>query len=89
MLVKIDRSFEKDIRKITDKNTLKRVASVIRQVQKADNLSEIKNLKKLSVADNEYRIRIGSYRIGVIISDEIIEFVRCLHRKDIYKFFPK
>ena len=53
MLVKIDRSFEKDIRKITDKNTLKRVASVIRQVQKADNLSEIKNLKKLSVADNE------------------------------------
>jgi mRNA interferase RelE/StbE len=89
MLVKIDRSFEKDIRKITDKNTLKRVASVIRQVQKADNLSEIKNLKKLSISDNEYRIRIGSYRIGVIISDEIIEFVRCLHRKDIYKYFPK
>ncbi len=89
MLVKIDRSFEKDVRKIKDKNILKRISSVIRQTQKAKDLSEIRNLKKLSVSEKEYRIRIGDYRIGLIISGNTIEFIRCLHRKDIYKYFPR
>ncbi len=89
MQVKIDRSFEKDIKRIKDKNILKRVASVIRQARNANDLSEIRNLKKLSTTGNEYRIRIGNYRIGIIISGERVEFIRCLHRKDIYRYFPK
>lgn len=35
-----------------------------------------------------YRIKLGDYRIGVFIEDETIEFVRFVHRKDIYKKFP-
>ncbi len=35
-----------------------------------------------------YRIRVGDYRIGVeVVGDEIL-FVRILHRKDIYRYFP-
>lgn len=37
-----------------------------------------------------YKIRFGSYRVGVKIDRElrIIEFRRALHRKDIYRKFP-
>ena len=37
---------------------------------------------------NAYRIKIGDYRIGVFIEEDTIEFVRFVHRKDIYKKFP-
>ncbi len=90
MQVKIDKSFEKDVKRIRDKNILRKIATVIRNVQKAKGIAQIGSLKKLAVSNNEYRIRLGDYRIGIIITeDNTVEFVRCLHRKDIYKYFPK
>jgi mRNA interferase RelE/StbE len=39
-----------------------------------------------------YRIRTGNFRIGVKIvsveSENVVIFVRALHRKDIYRKFP-
>jgi len=37
-----------------------------------------------------YKIRFGSYRVGLKIDRElrVIEFRRALHRKDIYRRFP-
>ncbi len=37
-----------------------------------------------------YKIRFGSYRVGVKIdrTRRVIEFRRALHRKDIYRRFP-
>jgi mRNA interferase RelE/StbE len=89
MEIKIDKSFRKDTRKISNKNILQKVARVITETQKARELSEIKHLKKLKGSGKEYRIKVGDYRLGIIIEDETVEFVRCLHRKDIYKYFPK
>lgn len=42
---------------------------------------------KLKGADNEYRIRIGDYRVRYEIRDEelIIILLQCKHRKDVYK----
>jgi mRNA interferase RelE/StbE len=45
-------------------------------------------LRKLSGADDYYRIRVGEYRLGVVIQGDKVEFVRCLHRRDLYRFFP-
>jgi mRNA interferase RelE/StbE len=38
-------------------------------------------------ADNEYRIRIGNYRIRYEVNDKelIIILLQCKHRKDIYR----
>ena len=47
-----------------------------------------KDLKKLKGAKNFYRVRMGSYRLGMIIKGEEVTLIRLLHRKDIYKFFP-
>ena len=42
---------------------------------------------KLKGFDNEYRIRIGDYRVRYEINDEelIIILLQCKHRKDVYK----
>ena len=89
MIVLIDKRFEKDTNKINDKSLLKKIATCIINIQNANSLNEIKNLKKLKGFDLEFRIKIGDYRIGLIIEDNKISFIRFLHRKDIYKFFPK
>jgi mRNA interferase RelE/StbE len=43
--------------------------------------------KKLKGFDNEYRIRIGDYRVCYEIDDEatIVTIPSCKHRKDVYR----
>ncbi|MGD1913346.1 MAG: type II toxin-antitoxin system RelE/ParE family toxin [Rivularia sp. (in: cyanobacteria)] len=58
------------------------------EVENAENIGEINNIKKLKADGDYYRIRIGDYRIGLRIYDDVIVFVRALQRKDIYRYFP-
>lgn len=88
MIVLIDKSFDKDVEKIDSKTISSKIADTIINAQHALLLEEITGLKKLSGHKKEYRIRIGDYRLGLIIEGDTIEFVRCLNRKDIYKYFP-
>jgi mRNA interferase RelE/StbE len=60
----------------------------ITEIQKDEKSSEIKNLKKHKCSKYYYRIRTGDYRIGLYIAKKEVEFIRFLHRKDVYKFFP-
>lgn len=89
MIILIDKSFEKDTDKINDKSVLRKIAESVLNVQNANNLKEIKNLKKLKGFHTEYRIKIGQFRIGLIVENKKVIFVRFLHRKDIYRYFPK
>jgi mRNA interferase RelE/StbE len=87
--VKIDKSFNKDTDKISDKKLLLKIAHAIESVIAVNSLNDIKNIKKLKGSSQHYRIKIGDYRLGFALIDEAIIFERCLHRKDIYKYFPK
>ena len=89
MNVQIDRSFEKDTRKIKDGTTLEKIADCIENIQAVTGISEIMGIKKLRGFKNSYRIRIGDYRLGVLIIGNTVQFIRCLHRKEIYRYFPK
>ena len=80
--------FEKDIRKIKDKALAVNIEKVILSSKSAKKISEIANIKKLKGSQNAYRIRIGSYRIGIYVTDNTLEFVCFMSRKDIYKYFP-
>jgi hypothetical protein len=42
----------------------------------------------LQETKNNYRIRIGDYRLGLIINGNKVELIRLLHRKEIDRFFP-
>ncbi|MCB0117286.1 MAG: type II toxin-antitoxin system RelE/ParE family toxin [Caldilineaceae bacterium] len=46
--------------------------------------------QKLSGYQAYYKIRIGDYRIGLHIDgqNELVEFQRVMHRREIYRKFP-
>ena len=80
--------FYKDIDQITRATVKSELSEIITLVKAANNLSEIKNIKKLKGHSIAYRIRLGDYRIGIFYENNIVEFIRIAHRKDIYKVFP-
>ena len=88
MNIRIDGTFEKDLRKIKSKPLDKKVALLIRELLAAESLTEIRNLKLLKGSDVHYRIRLGDYRVGLVLSGKTFVLVRILHRKEIYRFFP-
>ncbi|MCP4670375.1 MAG: type II toxin-antitoxin system RelE/ParE family toxin [Desulfobacula sp.] len=89
MILDFKKSFAKDLKKRkTDKALMERVQTIIQETEEAQDIHSIRNLKKLKAQGNHYRIRIGDYRLGIIIEDNTISFVRCLHRSDVYRYFP-
>lgn len=82
------KSFLKELKKLKNKNLKSAINECIIQVESAENITQIKNLKKLAGYDIYYRIRIGDYRIGIKHEKEIVYFVVFEHRKDIYRGFP-
>jgi mRNA interferase RelE/StbE len=89
MNVKFEARFAKDLRVVKNAKHLEKVKEIIIACKKANNLSELSQIKKLQGYESYYRIRLGDYRIGIeVVNDEII-FTRFLHRKDIYKYFPR
>ncbi len=87
------KSFAGDLKKRkNDSDFIQRVKTVIQEVEKAENISDIPDLKKLTNENIYYRIRTGNFRIGIKIvsveSETAVAFVRALHRKDIYRKFP-
>ena len=88
MQVEITRKFGKQVDKCNDKKVRKNLSTIIKTIIKAENLSEIKNLKKLKGYKNIYRIRMGEYRIGVVLKNEKIILAAFDHRSNIYKYFP-
>lgn len=80
--------FARDLKVVRDKRLLQRVKETIEAVEQADSLGDLPNLKKLKGEKNYFRLRVGDYRIGVAVEENTLVFVRCLNRKDIYKYFP-
>lgn len=83
------KSFIKDLKKYErNKTLLSKIQEIILEVEAAESIRSIKNLKKLKEETYYYRIKVGHYRIGLIIKNKTVIFVRMLHRKDIYRYFP-
>ena len=84
---RVKKSFKKDLNNIRDEALLKKIKGVIEEVENAENLADISNIKKLQADGNYYRIRIGGYRVGIGLSEGAVLFVRVLHRRDVYRYF--
>ena len=54
----------------------------------AEGIGDVSHAKKLGGVGKYYRLRVGDYRIGLILESDTAIFVRVLHRKDIYRYFP-
>jgi mRNA interferase RelE/StbE len=83
------KSFARDLRRRKDdSNFLNCVKETIKEIELVESVSKITNLTKLKGESGYYRIRIGSYRIGIRIKADLVIFIRALHCKDIYRYFP-
>jgi mRNA interferase RelE/StbE len=81
-------SFLKDLRTVKDKGLLRRVRELIEGIEQAQSLVELSNVKRLKGGGHYYRARVGDYRVGLVIENEVVTFVRFLNRKEIYRYFP-
>ena len=89
MRIKFEKSFKRDLKKIKDKFILSKVKDTIEILENIEKVEEFEgDLKKLKSGSNQWRIRVGDYRIGIETEEDTVIFVRILHRKDIYKYFP-
>ena len=88
MKTRFRESFGSDLDDIADAPLLSRIRKVIEQIETAKTFQQIPNLKRLSAAGKYYRVRVGDYRVGFVFENGVVTFVRCLHRREIYRFFP-
>lgn len=89
MIVAYKGAFRRDASKISDRLIKKSISSIIVQVKEASGISNIHRLVKLRKYKVHYRIEIeNNYRVGLIIRNNKVWFVRVLHRSKIYKKFP-
>lgn len=82
-------SFHKDLKSLQkDSKLFARIKELLLLVESTPSIDLIGNVKKLKSDGPYYRIRLGDYRLGLIIENDIVTFVRILHRSKIYRFFP-
>jgi mRNA interferase RelE/StbE len=83
------KAFLKDLEAVSPNTGVKkRLSKLIEILMATDTLDAIRNIKKIEGYDCYYRLRIGDYRLGLKISDNTVELIRFLHRRDIYRRFP-
>ena len=81
-------SFLKDLKRIRAAAVKRQVAAVIAEAKSASSLASLSHVKKLQGSTDYYRVRLGDYRIGFKLQGQTLIFLRCLHRKDVYRYFP-
>jgi len=89
MIVEVTSDFNKDILKLKDRKLLLAIKETLQRLEAAQTLTELSNLKKLKGTSNYYRLRIGDYRMGLFVEGDTVTISRFLHRKDIYRYFPR
>jgi mRNA interferase RelE/StbE len=88
MQIEVSRKFQKQLKACKDIGIRSKVLTIIEAVATSATIQDIPNLKKLSGFKNSFRIRMGDYRIGIVIEETTVIFAAFDHRSDIYKYFP-
>ncbi len=88
MRIEITHKFQKQLNECNDKRIRSKVANIIQDVILINSMVGFNNLKKLTGYKNSYRIRVGNYRIGIVIDHDVVIFAAFDHRSAIYKYFP-
>lgn len=88
MEVRFNDHFYKDLKLIDNQKTSNKLIIIIDEVKQAKILKDVRNVIKMKGHQTAYRIRLGEYRVGIFLENNVVEFTRFMHRKDIYNYFP-
>ena len=88
MILQIEKTFMKDMENLDKelKGKVLRLSRFIEEMKNIQHLYDCFDVKKLSGYSFYYRIRFSEYRLVFKIMDDRIIFLRCKHRKDIYRY---
>ena len=78
----------KDLERVRDRRLRERVREAIEEIERAARLEEVRGVKRLRGGEGYYRIRVGDYRLGLVLEGERVVLVRFLHRREVYRYFP-
>lgn len=81
-------TFLKEFKKLKNRKVQAAINELIDHAEQAKSLADLKQLNRLEGFPDYYRFRVGDIRLGVRIREDVITFMRCLHRREIYRFFP-
>ena len=91
MEVVISRSFMKDL-KLKPKTVIHAVEKLIAQLEASSSLEksgvDFKKMEGQKKGENYYRIRLGTWRIGIEYIHPKVIVLRILARGEVYKYFP-
>jgi mRNA interferase RelE/StbE len=81
--VALTSSAEKELSRLPPKV----IARIIARLEQLESAPRPPNCKKLKGGDNEWRIRVGDYRIIYVIDDaaRTVDVTRIAHRRDVYE----
>ncbi len=81
--------FIKDLKALKGSPYFEKVKTLVfYDIPKLSDIDEVENIKKLKGNKHFYRVRVGNYLIGFRLDNNTLVFMRVLHRKDIYRYFP-
>ena len=78
-------SFIRDLKRLKNKEYLKRVYRKIKELKEASSIADISGLRKVQPTKSTFRIRVGDYRLTVELKDNKLELVRYQHRRESYR----
>lgn len=84
MILQIEKSFYKSLDKISYNEIADKIEAILTEIEAAENIREIKNVKKMTGYKFYYRIKLGDYRIGLELNDtQTVTLIVIAHRKEI------
>ena len=81
-------SFTRDLRRIRSAEVHQRVLRKLEEPEAAPTIEEVSSTGRLTAYGRHYRVRIGDYRLGIAMENDVAVLVRRLHRREIYRVFP-
>jgi mRNA interferase RelE/StbE len=81
--------FVKDLKALKGVASFSKIKNIAFEIApEIETIGQFPNCIKMEGYENYYRIRMGDFRIGLKMEGEKLVFMRVLHRKDIYRYFP-
>lgn len=88
MKIEYRKRFLKELSKIPSEKRKRIEKFVFEELPKINSISDTGIIEQMKGYRSYYKVRFGSYRIGLKFDNDTVVLERALHRKDIYRYFP-
>jgi mRNA interferase RelE/StbE len=86
--VVVSEAFQRDVRKLHNRLAEDAVLHAVKLLNTAAHLRDLSAVVAIQGKPHYFRYRVGSYRLGFTFRDGTLTLLRCLHRREAYRFFP-